>query len=169
MNTQNYSFSQSQSIPKPTLNSVSFNDQPRSSQDQSENYPVFHQKNNTNRYITRNQPPYYTANYFPSDDREYYNQNHQQFYLSQRPRSYSIDQPDIFEPYTRDEQIRQRNIIQYHTIIFFNQKTQSIHNLTNQLKCLTKSHCHILYNNMNLQKVNLQNFLKYQMPQNHYK
>ena len=35
------------------------------------------------------------------------NENHQQFYPSQRPRSYSIDQPDIFEPYTRNEQTRQ--------------------------------------------------------------
>ena len=78
----------------------------------------FNKKNNTNRYHTRNQPPHYTANYFPSEDKEYYNQNHQRFYLSQRPRSYSIDQPDIFEPYTRDEQIRQRrnNPISYNNI-----------------------------------------------------
>ena len=29
------------------------------------------------------------------------------YFSSQRPRSYNIDQIDIFEPYTRDEQIRQ--------------------------------------------------------------
>ena len=31
----------------------------------------------------------------------------QQFSSNQRPRSYSFDQPDIFKPYTRNEQIRQ--------------------------------------------------------------
>ena len=80
MNTQHYSYSQCQNIPQPTSNSVIFNDQLRSSQDQSENYPFFQQnKNNTISYHSRNQPPYYTANYFPSDDEKYYNQNHQQF------------------------------------------------------------------------------------------
>ena len=108
MNTQNYSYSQSQNIPQSTSNSVNFNDQPRYSQDQSKNYPFFQQnKKNTNRYHTRNQPIFYTANYFPSDDEAYYNQSHQRFNLGQRHRSYSFDQPDIFEPYTRDEQIRQ--------------------------------------------------------------
>ena len=71
-------------------------------------YPFFQQnKHNTNKYYTRNHPPYYTANYSPSDDEENYNQNHQQFYTRQRPRSYSIDQPDIFDRYTRDEHARQ--------------------------------------------------------------
>ena len=108
MNIQTHSISQSQNIPQSTSNSVDFNNQPRSTQDRSENYPFFQQnKNNTNKYYTRNQPSYYTANSSPSDDEEYYNQNHQRFYTSQRPRSYSIDQPDIFEPYTRDEQARQ--------------------------------------------------------------
>ena len=108
MNTQNYSHSQSQNIPHPNSNPVNFKAQPRSLPNQTENYTFFLQnKNHTNRYHTRNQPPYYTANYFLSDDEEYYNQNHQRFYLSQRFRSYSFDQPDIFEPYTRDEQIRQ--------------------------------------------------------------
>ena len=109
MNTQNYPYSQNQNIPQPTSNSVSLNDQPQSPQDQSENYPFFQQNgNNTNRYHTRNQPLYYTANYSPSDDEEYYNQNHQRCYSSQRLRSYNIDQPNNFKPYTRDEQILQR-------------------------------------------------------------
>ena len=74
INTQIYSYSQSQNIPQPTSNSVSFNDQPQSSQEQSENYPFFQQnKNHKNRYHTKNQPPYYTTNYFPSDDEKYYN------------------------------------------------------------------------------------------------
>ena len=85
---------------------MNFHDQPRSSQEQSGNYPFFQQtKNNTNKNHTRNQPHYYAQNYLPSDDEENYKQNHQRFYSSQRPRSYRIDQPDIFEPYTRNEQI----------------------------------------------------------------
>ena len=59
-----------------------------------------------NEYYSKNQPSHQTANYSPLDDEEFYNQIQQQFYTSQRPRSYSIDQPDIFEPYTRDEQAR---------------------------------------------------------------
>ena len=43
MNTQNYSSSQSQDIPQPTSDSVNFNDQTRSSQEQSEIYPLFQQ------------------------------------------------------------------------------------------------------------------------------
>ena len=39
-------------------------------------------------------------------------------------------------------------LIQHHTILFFNHKTQSIHNSTNQLKCITKFCCRIFYNNM---------------------
>ena len=79
-------------------------------------YPFFQQnKKNTNRYHTRIQPPYYTADYFPSDDEEFFNQNNLRFYSSQIPRSYSIDQPDFLEPYTRDEQIRQsrNNLLSY--------------------------------------------------------
>ena len=59
------------------------------------------------KYHSENQPHYYTTNCFSSVDEEYYNQNQVQFYPSQRPRSYSIDQPDIFEPYTRNEQTQQ--------------------------------------------------------------
>ena len=50
-----------------------------------------------------------------------------------------------------------------------NHKTQTIHNLTIQHKCITKFHCRIIYNNTEQQKVNLQTILKCQMPQNHYK
>ena len=149
MNTQNYLYSQSQNIPQTTSNSVNFHDQPRSSQDQSENYPIFQQnKNKTNKYHTRNQPHFYTANYFPSKDEEYYNQNHQRFYSSQKPCSYSFDQPDIFEAYTQNEQTRQpkNNPTSYNNN--FLQQNSVIHNLTDQLKSITKFHCHIINNNM---------------------
>ena len=99
-------FTQNQNVPQPILNSVNFHDQPRSSQEQHRNYPFFQQrKHNANKYHTKNQPNHYAQNYFPSDDDEHYNQNHQRFSSNPRPRSYSIDQPDIFEPYTRIEQI----------------------------------------------------------------
>ena len=107
-NTNTQKIAQNQNITQSISNSVNFHDQPRSSQEQSKNYPFFQQnKNNTNKYHTKKQPHYYAQNYFPSDDEEYYNQNYQQIYLSQRPRSYTIDHPDIFKPYTRNEQIRQ--------------------------------------------------------------
>ena len=38
-------------------------------------------------------------------------------------------------------------IIQHLTIINFNNKIQLTHNHTNQVKCKTKFHCHIIYNN----------------------
>ena len=47
------------------------------------------------------------------DDEEYYTETHQQFYSNQRPRSYNIDQPDIFEPYIRDEQVKKLEILQH--------------------------------------------------------
>ena len=101
-------FAQSQNGLQPILNSVNFHDQPLSSQEQNGNYPYFQQRrNNANKYHTENQPHHYAQNYFPSFDDDYYNQNHQRFSSNQRPRSYSIDQPDIFEPYARNEQIAQ--------------------------------------------------------------
>ena len=99
---------QSQNAPQLILNSVNCHDQPQSSQEENGNYPFFQQRwNNTNKYHTKNQPHYYAQIYFPSDDDEYYNQNHQRFASNQRPRSYNIDQPDIFVPYTWNEQIWQ--------------------------------------------------------------
>ena len=38
-------------------------------------------------------------------------------------------------------------ITQHHTTIIFNNKIQPTHNQTNQLKGITKFHCHIIYNN----------------------
>ena len=39
-------------------------------------------------------------------------------------------------------------LIQHLTTTIFNNKTQLLHNLTNQLKCITKFLSHIIYNNM---------------------
>ena len=61
-------------------------------------------------------------------------------FTSQRPRSYNLDQPNIFEPFTCDEQVRKpRNSPTTYKKVF-NHKNQSIHNLTNQLKCITQMH-----------------------------
>ena len=45
-------------------------------------------------------------------------------------------------------------IAQHHITIIFNNKIQSRHNHTNQLKCKTKSHCHIIHNITKKQKAN---------------
>ena len=51
----------------------------------------------------------------------------------------------IFSNHTHEmDKYDNLEIIQLHTIIFLNHKTQSIHHLTNQLKCIIKSHCHII-------------------------
>ena len=141
MNTQTYSFSQSQNIPQPSSNSVNFNGQPRSSQEQSKNYPFFLQnKNNTNRYHIRNQPPYYTTTYFPSDDEEYYNQNMIDF-IRVKDLLLTTLTNQMFSNHTHEmNKYNNLEIIQHLTKIIFINKTQSIHNLSNQLKCITKSH-----------------------------
>ena len=91
-------------MPQPNSNTVNFHDQLRSSQEQNGNYPFFLQnKNHTNKYNTKNQPHYYAQNNFLSDEEKYYKQNNQRFYSNQRPRSYSIEQPDIFEPYDNEQ------------------------------------------------------------------
>ena len=45
-NTRNHLFSQRQTFQKPTSNSINFNNYPRISQDQSEDYPFFQQNKN---------------------------------------------------------------------------------------------------------------------------
>ena len=45
-------------------------------------------------------------------------------------------------------------IIQHFTTIIFNNKIQSTQNHTNHFKCITKTHCHIIYNNTKKQKAN---------------
>ena len=63
-------------LPITSTNSVNFPDNPKPSQDHSENYPFFQQNRN------KQQSPYYT-NFLSSDDDDYY-------------------QPDIFAPYTQE-------------------------------------------------------------------
>ena len=107
-NTQNDLISRRQNFYQPASNSVNFKDYPRVSQDQIENYPNF-QQNKRNKQQNRNkhQTPYYTSNYLSSDDEDNYNQNHQQFFQNQRLHSYHVNQPDIFEPYTQEQHMRQ--------------------------------------------------------------
>ena len=99
-------FAQSQNVPQPILHSVNFHDQPRSSQEQNGNYPIFQQrKNNAKKNNSKNLSHHYAQNYFYSDDDEYYNQNHKRFSSNQRARSFSIDQPNFFEACTQNEHI----------------------------------------------------------------
>ena len=79
-----------------------FNDQPRATLDRSENYPFFQQnKNLANKHHSRNQPHY-------SEDEDYYYQS-QQFNTNHRHNNWNINQPDpyyqpdLFEPYTRND------------------------------------------------------------------
>ena len=51
--------------------------------------------------------PYYTPNYHSSDDDDFHDQNHQQTFQNQRLQSYHVNQPNIFEPYTRQQHMRQ--------------------------------------------------------------
>ena len=151
MKTQNYSYSQSLNIPQPTSNSVKFNDQPQLLQDQSKNYPFFQQnKNNTTRYQTRNQPPHFTAKHSPSNDDEFYNQNHQRFFFQIKDLVLTILISQTISNHTNETNKYDRlEIIQHHIIKnFFHQKTQSLNNLTDQLKCIKKFHYHVIYNNM---------------------
>ena len=61
----------------------------------------------TNKHHIRNQPHY-------SEDEEHYHQNQQRFNANQQNNKWNIDQPDpiyqpdLFEAYTRNEQIRQK-------------------------------------------------------------
>ena len=149
MNTQNYLFSQSQNISQTTSNSVIFHDQPRSLQEQSENYPFFQQnKNNTNKFHTRNQPHYYITNYFPSDDGENYNQIIKDFNQA-KDLVPTVLTNKIFSNHTH-EMIKYDNleITQQLTTIVFNNENQLIHDHNNQVSCITKFQCHIIYNNM---------------------
>ena len=148
-NTQTYSYPQSKNIPQPTSNSVFFINQLRFTQDGSENYPFFQQnQTRSSRYLLE-------VNLFIT----------QLIFLHQTMNSFIIKiNNDSFQ--AKDlvltslinkilsnqthEMNKYDNLekIQHHPIIFINYKTQLTHNFTNQLKCITKSHCHIIYNNM---------------------
>ena len=94
MNSQNQSRAQNfnRNVPQQAPHTVFSNDQPRGTLDSSKIYPFFQQnKNMTIKHHIRNQPHY-------SADEEYHNQNKQRF---------NTNQPDLFEPYTRNEQTRQ--------------------------------------------------------------
>ena len=109
MYSQNQSQTQkyNQNVPQQASHTVFFNDQPRDTLGRSENYPIFQQnKNMTNKHLIRFQPHY-------SEDEEYYHQNQQRFNANQQKNQWNIDQPDpiyqpdLFEPNTRNKQIRQ--------------------------------------------------------------
>ena len=101
------------------------------------------------------------------DDEEYYTQTHQQFYSNQKPRSYNIDQTDIFEPYIRDEQVKQirinptsqrKNKFQQQNPVNTQSKQPTQMYNENPLPSYLQQH--------EVTKIQLTDFLKFQMPQN---
>ena len=107
-NPHNRSFSQRKNPQQHTSNFVNFNDNQHIPTDPSENYPFFQQnKNSKQPYQNKQKTPYYTPNYHSSDDDDFHDQNHQQNFPNQRLHSYHVYQPDIFEPYTREQHMRQ--------------------------------------------------------------
>ena len=107
-NPHNRSFSQRQNFQQQTSNFENFNDNQRNPTGPSENYPFFQQnKNNKKPYQYQQKTPYYTPNYHSSDDDDFHDQNYQQNSQNQRLQSYHVHQPDIFEPYTREQHMRQ--------------------------------------------------------------
>ena len=107
-NPHNRSFSQRQKSQQQTSIFVNLNDNPRIPTDPSENYPFFQQnKNSKQPYQNKQKTPFYTPNYLPSDDDDFHDQNHQQNFQNQRLHSNHVNQPDIFEPNTREQHMRQ--------------------------------------------------------------
>ena len=107
-NPHNRSFSQRQNSQQQTPKFVNLNDDPRNPTDPRENYPFFQQnKNSKQPYQNKQKLPYYTPNYLSSDDDDFHDQNHQQNFQNQRLHSSHVNQPDSFEPYTREQHMRQ--------------------------------------------------------------
>ena len=107
-NQHNRSFSQRQNPQQSTSNFVNLKDNPRIPTDPRENYPFFQQsKNHKKPYQYKQKTPFYTPNYHSSDDDDFHDQNHQKNSQNQRRQSYHVNQPDIFEPYTREQHMRQ--------------------------------------------------------------
>ena len=132
-----------------TSSVVNFNDNPRIPTDPSENYPFFQQNKNSKKpYHYKQKTLYYTPNYHSSDDDEFPDQNHQQNFQNQRLQSYQVNQLDIFEPYTREQHMRQpRSNYEPQNNNFYSQ-IQQILIIIKQRKCKTKYRYHIICNNM---------------------
>ena len=149
MITQKYLFSQSQNIPQTTSNSVNFHDQPRSSQEQVK---ITHFFNKIKIIQTNTRPEINliiiqqiifhqmmkntiikTINDFIQAKDLVPTELAKQTFLNH---THEVNNYDNLET------------IQHLTTINFNNKTQLTHNHTNQLKCMTKLHCHIMYNSM---------------------
>ena len=141
-------FAQSQNIAQPTSNTVHFYDQPRSSQEQNGNYPFFQQnKNNTKNYNTKNQPHHYAQIIFHQMMKNTKNKVINDF-TPTKDLVLIVLSNQIFSNHTHEMNKHDNlEITQHHTTKTFNNKIQSTHNHTNQLKCKLKSHFHILYNN----------------------
>ena len=170
-NTHNHLFSQKSNFPNTSTNSVNFHDHPHPSQDHSENFPFFQQNRN------KKQTPYYT-NHLSSDDDDYNQPDtfapYTQEYCAQKPQQTQASQnlkiyPQIQLIYKATNHYRCKTQLIHNLINQHNHKIQSVCIPINQHKRKTKYHYHNIYNIMKKQKINLQIFHKYQMPQNRYK
>ena len=95
-NSQNQSQSQSQNVPQQASQSVFLTTSHELHWIVAKNYPFVRQnKNIANKHNARNQP-HYSENY------EYSYQN-QRLNTNNHHNNWNIDQPDLFEPYTRNK------------------------------------------------------------------
>ena len=148
-NTQNSFFSQSQNIPQTASNSVIFLDQPRSSQEQSGNYPFFQ----TRKTIQVNTIPEINLIIMHKIISHQMMKNTIIKIISDSIQAkdlvLTVLTNQIFSNHTHEtNKYDNHEITQHITTIIFNNKTELTHNHTNQLNCITKFHCHIFYNNM---------------------
>ena len=143
-------------LPKKLTISVNFQESPHPPQDNGENYPFFQRNRN------KQQTPYYT-NYLSSDNDDYHQPDsfapYTQEYRTQRPRQSQPSQNKKIYPQNPaicniNNQCVYKTQMTHNLFNLYNHKTQKICILTNQLKCKTKYHYHIIYNNMKQQKIN---------------
>ena len=103
-------------------------------------------KKNTNKYHTRNQPHYCTPNYFQMTKNIIIKISND--FIKAEDLFLTVLTNQIFSHHTHEmNKYDNLEIIQHLTTIFFNNKIQLLHNHTNQLKCIPKFHCHIIYIN----------------------
>ena len=143
-------FAQSQNIPQPNSNSVNFYDQPQASQEQSENYPFF------NKVKIKQINTISKINFIIMHEIIFHQMMKNTItkiieeFTQAKDLVLTVLTNPIFSNHTHEmKKYDIVEIIQHLTTIISNNKIQLTHNHTNQLKCITKFHCRIIYNNTN--------------------
>ena len=75
----------------------------------------------------------------------------------------------ILNKHDNHDNLSLKDKIQHHIKLIYNHKTLQKHDFINLSKSKTEFLWHIIYNNMKLQRLILQNFYKKQTQQNHFK